>query len=117
MTVEEMIATLMDVRYKDWEFLIIRLRDYAYLQVRFVEEDIVSGIMELQKGRKWLLSEHMTRSEIVQTAFKAVLTVVEHEVREEFKYCDRAIYGPHFDVDKLYDLAIKSNLDLRREHE
>jgi hypothetical protein len=55
-------------------------------------------------GRKWFLSPHMTKSEVVQTAFKAVITAVEHEVREQFKYRGVPIFGPHFDVDSLVTL-------------
>lgn len=51
--------------------------------------------------RKWLLSRHMTPSELVQTAFKCVLTSIEHETREQFTYKGAAIFGPHFDVERL----------------
>lgn len=58
------------------------------------------GIKE-QAGRKWRLSKHMTDSEIVQTAFLAVRTAQEHELREQFKYKGYAIFNPHFDLDHL----------------
>lgn len=66
-----------------------------------------------QKTRKWLLSGHMTRSELIQTAFKCVLTSIEHEAREQFKYRDAAIFGPHFYVDDLVTLCEKRELDMR----
>lgn len=47
----------------------------------------------------------MTRSEVVQTALKAVLAAVEHEAREFFTYNGRAIFGPHYDVDALWKIA------------
>lgn len=53
------------------------------------------------KGRRWSLSIHMTAGEIVQTAFKALLTAIEHEAREQFKYKGVAVLAPHFDVDAL----------------
>lgn len=52
-------------------------------------------------GRKWMLSEHMTDSELVQTAFKACLAWEEHECRESFLYRGQRVFGPHFDVDVL----------------
>lgn len=52
-------------------------------------------------GRKWLISRHSTKSEVVQTAFKAVMTFEEHEIRESFTYKGERIFGPHFDVDFL----------------
>jgi hypothetical protein len=47
----------------------------------------------------------MTVSEIVQTAFKATLTALEHETREKFRYRDAAIFGPHFNVERMVALA------------
>ena len=46
----------------------------------------------------------MTRSEIVSTAFLAVLTALEHEAREQFRYRGRPIYSPHYDVEVLAKL-------------
>jgi len=57
--------------------------------------------VEEHKGRKWLLSQHMTDSEIVQTALLAVLVCEEHEARERFRYRGAAIFGPHQDVEDL----------------
>jgi hypothetical protein len=47
----------------------------------------------------------MVPNEIVTTAFKAVMTAMEHEVRESFKYRDVAIYNPHLDPDSLVDFV------------
>lgn len=65
-------------------------------------------------GRWWRLSEHMTDSEIVGTAFKAVVTALEHEARENFLYKGHAVYDPHLDVEELVKLrASKGCLDVR----
>jgi hypothetical protein len=64
----------------------------------------VTGQPKEWHGRKWRLSAHMTPSEVVQTAFKAVLTAVEHETRENFKYRDVSIFDPHYDVERLVEL-------------
>lgn len=66
-----------------------------------------------QKGRKWWLSPHMTKSEVVSTCLKAILTFEEHEIRERFKYRGRAVYDPHYDVDVLH--AIRSRADALSE--
>ena len=97
---------LRDVSYEDWDFNIRMDSDRPYLQVGFYDYDTTQSPLtdrrkQYQTGRKWMLSPHMTKSEIIQTAFKAVLTAVEHEVREKFKYRDSAIFGPHFNVDDL----------------
>jgi hypothetical protein len=54
-----------------------------------------------------MLSTFMTKSELVQTAFKAVMTASEHEIRETFTYKGRRIFGPHFDVEALWSIAGK----------
>lgn len=64
-------------------------------------------------GRKWTISDHMTRSEVVQTIFKALLTWWEHEVRESFKYMGQAIFGPHIDVLQLVELVATTATDVR----
>jgi len=88
-----------------------------YLQVRSDGGRCnVSGAAMAWSGRKWMLSRHMTVSEIVQTAFKAVMTALEHEARENFKYRGAAIFGPHFDVERLVSLAAdESATDVRGE--
>lgn len=55
-------------------------------------------------GRKWYISPHMTDGEIVQTVFKALMTAVEHETREQFLFKGVAIFDPHIDLDKLVQL-------------
>jgi hypothetical protein len=93
------------VRFGNWRFVVVEDAGAPYLQCFFC----VNG--QEWSGRKWKLSFHMTRSEIVQTALKAVLTAVEHEVREQFLYRGKPIFGPHLDVDRLWDIA--EDLDVR----
>jgi hypothetical protein len=73
-----------------------------YLQVRFAAQDAAGGDAREWTGRKWFLSPHMTKSEIVRTAFAAYLAAVEHEARENFRWRERAVFGPHIDVDELW---------------
>ena len=65
-------------------------------------------------GRKWFLSEHMTRSEVIQTVFLAVMTATEHEVRETFKYRGHAVYSPHFNVERLVSLSSQGGKEYRK---
>lgn len=86
----------------------------AYLQAFFKAPcSVVGGAPVLQSTRKWLLSCHMTPSELVQTALKCVLTSLEHEAREQFTYRGAAIFGPHFDVEALVRIADRQ--DVREE--
>lgn len=89
---------LKGINYKDWTFIFHDSPPW-WLQVRFEADGA------LQHGRKWLLSEHMTAGEIVQTAFKAVLTAEEHEAREKFLFRGSTIFSPHFDIDLLSRFA------------
>lgn len=93
-------SVLDEIHYKDWQFY-LGTTD-LYVQIRFYAPDNDDPTkMELQKCRKWRLSLHMTNSEIVRTAYKAVLAAEEHEASELFKYKDVDIYNPHTDVDVL----------------
>lgn len=92
--------------YKDWTFHVGQdAIGLYYMQIRLAAADAQSGKPTEWSGRKWRLSTHMTNSEIVQTALKAVLAAEEHEAREGFLYGGRAIFGPHFDVDHLWELC------------
>lgn len=64
-------------------------------------------------GRKWRISAHMTRSEVVQTAFAALMAWVEHEAREAFRYKGQAVFGPHLDVEVLHNVAANGAHDYR----
>ncbi len=61
-------------------------------------------------GRKWLLSPYMVRSEIVRTAYKAVMAAEEHEIQEKFRYRGVAVLGPHLHMDELVDLIQEKKL-------
>ena len=104
MTLSHMQAILADVSFKDHEFLIEPSDDGFHIQLRCEEEDVYTGVRCVQTGRKWHVSRCARRSEVVQTAFKAVLTWQEHEAREHFRYRGAQVFGPHFNVDRLTEL-------------
>ena len=95
---------LQPVQYEDWRFNVCLDDIRPYLQISADAVCSNSGKMHTWKSRKWFLSPHMTRSEVVQTAFKAVMTAVEHEARELFRYKGYAIYSPHYNVERLVAL-------------
>ena len=93
---------LARTEFRDWRFHVIgHVSGQVYLQVSFEAPNAESGEVESWRGRKWLLSSHMTDSEIVSTAFLAVMTAMEHETREAFTFKGQAIFGPHFDVHQM----------------
>lgn len=103
MTNERAETILGNVRFPGYAFRVSGdFQRPTYLQAVFTAPcNFQGGGTTTQTTRKWLLSRHMTPSELVQTAFKCVLTSMEHETRELFTYKGAAIFGPHFDVERL----------------
>lgn len=120
MTLDEMSEVLDRIEFRDWDITLTQSVPWrasepgsTYLQVQFEAPCNVTGESQHQHGRKWLLSPHMTRSELVTPALKAVLTAVEHEAREEFLYRGEMIFAPHFDVEDLVTLSQTGHADVR----
>lgn len=117
MTHQELVVLLEQVRFRDYQWQIhgdfLPNGKTTYLQASFLAPCAITGRLAVQKTRKWLLSSHMTRSEVVQTVFKCVLTGVEHEAREDFIYKGQPIFGAHFCVDSLVGLCAEGSKDIR----
>lgn len=113
MTHNEVLAIVGQVRYKNWVF---RVEGMNYLQAVFTAADHADASQPYEAhGRKWSLSPFMTKSEVVQTCLMAVLAAEEHEAREQFLYRGRAVFGPHYNVDRLFDLCSSTEvLEFRR---
>ena len=56
-------------------------------------------------GRPWPIDLSITNGDLVQTAFKAIMTAVEHEVREQFKFQGETVMNPHrtMELIEVYD--------------
>ena len=109
-------AVINGVHFPGYTFEVFDSGGYSgkvFLQAEFHAPCADSGKLTLQKSRKWYLSDHATESEVVQTAFKCVLTAIEHEAREQFKYEGQAIFWPHFNVNDLVALAAAGRKDVR----
>lgn len=102
MTLGEIQEIIKRISYRDWEFRVMPKGDGFLLQIRFMAKDSTGNDPELklQSCRKWYLSSHSVRAEIVRTAWKAVEAAVLHEAQEEFLYRGSAIYNPHLDPDE-----------------
>jgi len=95
-----------DYPHKHWLIEVRMDGTRPYLQVHVPDgRDADTGLPMEWTGRKWMLSQHMCKNEIVTTAFKAVMTAMEHEVRENFRYRGASIFNPHMDPDKLVDFV------------
>lgn len=115
MTTYSALQTLIeaDLRFRDWTFQFDVEKGRPRLRATFEAPCAITGESATQNGRWWPLSLHMTRSEVVATALKAVLTAVEHEAREDFLYRGEAVFGPHYDVDELHRLCVDHATDVR----
>ena len=106
---------LHNIAFPDYVFTVKEDNERMYLQAEYYEKDVVTGKIELQKTRKWNLSRHMKKSEIVQTAFKCVLTSYEHRCREHFLYKGERVFSPHFDVEALVLICKAQKFDERSD--
>lgn len=69
-----------------------------WLRVKAISPDNDTGLMAPWTGRKYVLSQRATISEIIQTALLAYLTALEHEAREQFTWRGVRVFDPHLDV-------------------
>lgn len=99
------VRLLEEVRYRDWTIAVGHENGQPFLRVSFPDTDVTTGHGTVCEGRRWPLNPAMSPGELVQTAFKAVLTAEEHEARERFSYRGRAVFGPHLNVDRLWEIA------------
>lgn len=83
------------VSYRDWSFDVKEDSGGPYLQIVFLDEGAP------QFCRKWRVDRSMNPSELVRTAWMAVLAAEEHEARERFMYKEKRIMTPHVDFDKV----------------
>lgn len=116
-TIEDIEKITAEIGYKPGYRLIVA-RDQAdpkdgriYVQVECDRPDTFTGVMGVGRGGKFYLSPYMTVSEIVQGCFGLCKSYDEHETREAFTWRGRRIYGPHIDVDALWEVA--DNLSVR----
>lgn len=110
-TIDSIALILSKIQFRDWEFSVGPSGESYLMQVCFTAIDSKTSVPAKQSGRKWYISRFATKSEIVQTALKAVLTALEHEAREDFKYRGETIFAPHFDVDSMVEGCF--DLDMR----
>lgn len=102
MTLAEMFDVVKHISHPGFTFNLVDKGGSIFLQIECQQgRDSATGAPMPWKGRKWYLSPHMTRSEIVQTAFLAVLTALEHEARESFRFKGVTVLDPHLDLDNL----------------
>lgn len=84
----------------DRQFLLLDKGDGFLIQMSYMEPDVdhpEAGPV-LQKTRKWYVSPFMTETEIVETCWAAAQRSMLHVAGENFKYRNKRVYSPHFDI-------------------
>lgn len=76
-----------------------------FFQIRCWRMDVITKEMGYGYGGKAYLSPHATESELVQTAFGLYKGYLEHEARETFEWRGRRVFGPHMDVNAVWEVA------------
>lgn len=114
-TLNEIKEIVAHIQFSNWEFIIKEKNGVPYLQIQFIGACNDTGEPERQYCRKWQLSYHMVASEVVRTAYKAVLAAVEHEASENFYYKKARIFNPHVDVEALVEVANSGMIEIRQK--
>ena len=116
LTAAEIVEIAALCSFKDYKFNLYTESDEGFfLQGEYEEADVLTGKPAVQKTRKWKISPFMTKSEIVQTAFKCALTSAEHRTREHFLYKNERVFSPHYDVEVLVNLCRSGAFDERED--
>jgi len=112
-TYDEVLAIVAEVQFMDRRITVSVVGEGYHLQVQYMEEDIDTWKVELQKARKWYVSPYSTETEIVETAFKACRTSMDHVLKEHFLYKGRRVYSPHFAIQARIDMCDARKFDGR----
>lgn len=81
---------------------------FALLYATYLERDTVTQEVSRQETRKWYMSLlDTTPDQVVSTAFKCIMTSMEHRAREWFLYKGAPIYQPHQGVEELLAITPK----------
>lgn len=108
LTPNDMRHILANIKYKDGYYFDLKQDaegDRWYVQIAFLRPDIVTGIEGWGYSGKRYVTKHMSKSEFVALCMGTVLALEEHEAREMFRYRGRRVFGPHIDVDALWEVA------------
>ena len=98
LTLGQVKEALSGVEYENAAFNVEETMGGYNIWLSALEKCSYSGELSMQEGRKWFVSIKCTPSDVVRTAFKAVVTWVEHEARETFKYNNKRVFSPHLDL-------------------
>lgn len=116
-SLQRLINIVQDISFPGYGLEVKIKGSTPYLQLSCQDMCAKTGKPYTWKSRKWMLSYHMTQSEVVQTCFLAVKTAMMHEVHELFKWRNEPVFRPHFDVTALHSLSATEQIEVRNEQE
>ena len=114
---KEIEDILSRVTYKNWR---LRVMEYSsevvLIQWLFDAPDNNNPTVNEfeQHCRKWFVSRYSTTSEVIRTAYKAVLAAEMHEIDENFRYNCIQIFDPHTDIVALAIHMMDAEQDIRQ---
>ena len=98
------IANALDrIRCEDYRFITTPIHGGIILQIEGVVEDIETHKPTWHRGRKWYLDSQTSIDDVIRTAFKAIATWQEHELREHFLVDGKSIFSPHSSILESVD--------------
>jgi hypothetical protein len=118
---EQLIAILADIKILDRRFIVTPAQCHPtfdehdngarptygwHLQVTYNEADVDTGKVEQQYSRKWYIADDATESDVVDTAFAAVMRSYDHVVQEHFTYKGQRVFSPHFPIETRFAMAV-----------
>lgn len=106
MTIQQLRQILDQIQIFDRTFEAIHLKDeFLLFRVTYNEPDIDTGVIERQCSRWWPIADDATETDIVETAFLAVMRSYDHVVKEHFLYRGRRVYSPHFSIEARIEMC------------
>ena len=101
-------GVLEQCSFPGYAFLLTTIGDQFRLELTYKEADVYSGVLSTQTARPWLISQDATESQVIQTLFKAILTSMEHRVRENFHWMGKPVLMPHMDLRQVWETVPNS---------
>jgi len=95
-------GVLEQCSFPGYAFLLTTIGDEFRLELTYEEADVYGGELSTQTTRPWLISPEATESQVIQTLFKAILTSMEHRVRENFHWMGKPVLMPHLDLREIW---------------
>lgn len=103
-TLDSIRQLISKIECGGYDFIVKEYKGIPFLQIEFDAPCTLSGVMERQYCRKWVLQYEMCDSEVIRTAHLAARQAAEHEIDESFKFENERIYNPHHSVYYVLDM-------------